>query len=90
MEGKYYCCAVQENKDHSTYTLNSEMIEVAILPIPCTVLKKPDDIIYLCEGSPIVLKLNILAYPPPAFVWTYKNAVLEYAKTNTLFVSIIF
>lgn len=87
MEGEYYCRAIQKINNLPSETVNSDAIKVEALPLACAIIEKPEEYVYLCEGSQILLKVLVFGHPQPQYEWLHENSVLEDETKNVLLVS---
>lgn len=81
MEGLYTCIVTQE-----TCRFVSNLIEICMSPIACSLIAKPDEFVCLYEDNPLVLKLKVKAYPLPTFQWVFGNEFLKNETKDTLIV----
>jgi len=86
MEGEYFCTVTQECDGFILDEINSDVIKVETLPLACMLLETPDEVVYLHEGSALVLTVKVHAYPKADFQWLHENTVLENETKNVLFI----
>ncbi|KAJ4434542.1 hypothetical protein ANN_23104, partial [Periplaneta americana] len=85
-EGEYTCYICQEfdEEQDGSYVLESNTVEVKILPTPPIIHEQPLSNVAYREGDVITLTCIASAYPDPEYEWWKNNEFLEEENTDTL------